>query len=69
MPDRATMAPTPGERSDLRGQRAQYPDRDRTAIGARPPIGKAGQLGGIGLAGNQRLDHCAAALAHQIGKS
>src|SRR5216683_368485 len=29
-----------------------------------PPIRKAGQLGGIGFAGNQGLDHGAAALAH-----
>ena len=36
--------------------------------GLCPPIRKAGQFGGIGFAGNQCLDHCAAALAHQVGK-
>ena len=31
----ATMAPAPGELSDLRGRRAQHPDRDRTEMGSR----------------------------------
>ena len=33
-----------------------------------PPIGKAGQLGGIGFAGDHRLDHGAAAVADHIGE-
>jgi hypothetical protein len=33
-----------------------------------PPIGKAGQFGRIGLAGNQRFDNRPAALAHHVRK-
>jgi hypothetical protein len=34
----------------------------------REPIGKAGQFGGIGLAGNQGLYHSSAPFAHDVGK-
>ena len=46
----------PGELSDLRGRRAQHPDRDRTEMGLRRAFSLTFRAGLYPLAGRRRAD-------------